>query len=452
MLTRRALLKNSVLTAAAAGFPSIIPGTALGLNGRPAASERITLAALGFGTIAHTTVPAFLQDERVQIIAVADPVSDLPNYGYAGEKRGGRLVGQAVIEQHYAGAKDGGYKGCKAYEDFRELLAREDVDAVNISSPDHWHAYMAIDCARKGKHIYGQKPLALTVGEGRRMVEEVKKAGITWQTGSQQRSDLKFRMAAGYVRNGRLGKITEIRIGLPAGHTNWNKLADRKAPEAAPSGLNWDLWLGPAPQRDYCPAILQLNWRHNYDFSGGMITDWGAHHMDIAQWALDMDQSGPIAIETIRGELPGKDDLYNTATAYHFEAVYASGARMIVDSSFREGIEFIGDGGKKIFVKRDLIEFTPQELRAEPIKPEELQLHLSRKYNHTLDFVDHIYDGKPTAAPIEASHRTISIAHLANLGLRCGKSALKWDPATEQSTDREINAQLTRPMRAPYRI
>ena len=174
--------------------------------------------------------------------------------------------------------------------------------------------------------------------------------------------------------------------------------------------------------------------------------------MDIAQWALDMDNSGPVAIENIKGELPAKDDLYNTATAYHFEAVYASGARMIVDSSFREGIEFIGDNAKKIFVKRDLIEFTPQELRAEQIKPEEIQLHLSKKYNHNLDFVDHLYDGSPSAAPIEASHRTITIAHLANLGLRLGKSSLKWDPATEQSTDAEINAMLTRPMRAPYSI
>ncbi len=452
MLTRRALLKNSVLTAAAAGFPSIIPGTALGLNGRPAASERITMAAFGFGTIAYTTVPAFLQDERVQIVAVADPVSELGNYGYSAEKTGGRLVGKALIEKHYTGAKDGSFKGCTAYEDFRELLAKEDIDAVNVSAPDHWHAYMAIYCAQKGKHIYGQKPLALTVGEGRRMVEEVKKAGITWQTGSQQRSDLKFRMAAGYVRNGRLGKITEVRIGLPAGHTNWSKLAERKAPEAAPKELNWDLWLGPAPQRDYSPALLQLNWRHNYDFSGGMITDWGAHHMDIAQWALDMDTSGPVAIENIKGELPAKGDLYNTATAFHFEAVYANGTRMIVDSSFREGIEFTGDNGKKIFVKRDLIEFTPQELRREQIKPEEIQLHLSKKYNHNLDFVDHVYDGGATAAPIEASHRAISIAHLANLGLRLGKSTLKWDPVTEQSNDAEINAQLTRPMRAPYAI
>jgi hypothetical protein len=183
-----------------------------------------------------------------------------------------------------------------------------------------------------------------------------------------------------------------------------------------------------------------------------MITDWGAHHMDIAQWALDMDTSGPVAIENIKGELPAKGELYNTATAFHFEAVYATGTRMIVDSTFREGIEFIGDNGKKIFVKRDLIEFTPQELRSEQIKPEEIQLHLSKKYNHNLDFVDHLYDGGATAAPIEASHRTITIAHLANLGLRFGKSSIKWDPATEQTTDAEISAQLSRPMRAPYVI
>ncbi len=173
----------------------------------------------------------------MQIIAVADPAKDLSNYGYSGEKRGGREVGKAIIEAHYGKAEGGGkFAGCNVYENYLDLLEKEDIDAVNVSAPDHWHAHMAIYCARKGKHIYGQKPLALTVEQGRRMADEVKKAGVTWQTGSQQRSDQYFRMAAEFVRNGRLGKLQGITVGLPGGRGDWNQMGSQQEPTTGPGG------------------------------------------------------------------------------------------------------------------------------------------------------------------------------------------------------------------------
>jgi predicted dehydrogenase len=442
--------RRKFLTAAAGAvaFPTIIPSSALGLGKRPAPSERVTVAALGFGTIAHETVRGFLQDERVQIVAVADPAKDLSNYGYSGEKRGGREVGKGIIDEHY------GKASCKTYENFIDLLDKEDIDAVNVSAPDHWHAHMAIYCARKGKHIYGQKPLALTVEQGRRMSDEVKEAGVTWQTGSQQRSDQYFRMAAEFVRNGRLGKLQGITVGLPGGRGDWNQMGSQQEPKPVPEGLNYDLWEGPAPQREYCPALLPLNWRHNWDYSGGMITDWGAHHIDIVQWALGMDGSGPVKFENIKGEMPDQKALYNTPEKYHFEAVYADGLRMTVKDigpdTNKAGITFHGEGGKSIFVKRGTLRIEPRELARERIKDDETKLYESK--DHYRNFIDSVYSGKPTAAPIEAAHRTITVAHLANLALRSGKGGMKWDPKTEKSDDEEINQMLSRPMREKYSI
>ncbi len=446
--SRRQFL-STLLAAGAA--PVFVPGEALGLGKRPAASERITLACFGGGTIAYGTINNFLQDDRVQVIAIADPADDLPFYGYRGELRGGRGPWKKSIEAHYAKATPGGsYKGCTAVEDFRELLARADIDAVNNSSPDHWHGVMTVLSARAGKHIYGQKPLSLTVGEGRAMCEAVKKAGVTWQTGSQQRSDIYFRMAAEFIRNQRLGKLEVVRVGLPGGHTNWNQHADKQTPTPVPAGLNYDLWQGPAPMREYRPALLPLNWRHNYDYSGGMVTDIGAHHIDIAQWALGMDESGPVKFENLTATLPPATDLYNTATAFHFACVYANGVRMEVSDQFEGGLTFLGEGGKSIAITRGKLVTNPPELRAQKLKDGEIKLYESKQ--HERNFIDCIYSGQPTVAPIEAAHRTISIAHLANLGLRNGISSFAWNPETEKSDHDAINAGLSRPLRAPWSL
>ncbi len=447
--SRRRFLKTSAIA-----FPAIIPATAIGRGGRPAPSARVTMGVLGYGTMAQYTTPNFLNDERVQVTAVADPAADLPNYGYSGEMTGGREVGRMHVEKHYAEQKTqgGGFKGCTAYEDFRELLEKEDVDTLNISTPDHWHAAMCLAGAAKGTHMYGQKPLALTLKQGRLMADAVSKAEVTWQTGSQQRSDVYFRTACEFVRNGRIGKLQGIKVILPGGHKDWSKLGDQKDSVPVPKGLNFDMWQGPAPVRDYRPALLPLQWRHNYDYSGGMVTDFGAHHFDIVHWALDMDASGPVKFENVSATLPAPGDLYNTATSFRFECLYKDGVRMTVsdDRSSTGSILFEGEGGKSILVTRDELKMTPVELRREKIKDDETKLYESR--SHERNFIDCVYSGKPTVAPIEAAHRTISVAHLANIAIRNGIKSFDWDPTKEQSTDAAINAGLDRPMRSPYQV
>ena len=364
MKPKHPLSRRNFIAASAAGIfvPTIIPSSALGLGKRPAPSNRINVACIGFGTIAHSTVTGFLRDNRAQIVAMADPNRKSGSYGYAGEKEGGRLVGMQIVNEFYAKTEGRThYRGCRAYEDFRDLLDNEDVDAVNISTPDHWHAVMAVYCANRKKHVYGQKPLAVTVDEGRKMVQAVNRNKITWQTGSQQRSESYFREAVEFVRNERIGKLKTIQIGLPGGHSDWNQMSDRQAAEPVPDGLNYDLWEGPAPHRDYRPALLPLNWRHNFDYSGGMITDWGAHHVDIAQWAMSMDESGPIRIDNIKAELPKSSAIYNTTPRFHFECTYANGVKMVVTdtSENTQGILFEGEGDKSIFVKRGEIKMNP---------------------------------------------------------------------------------------------
>jgi predicted dehydrogenase len=331
------------------------------------------------------------------------------------------------------------------------MLGREDLDAVYIATPDHWHCPIALTAARLGKHIYGQKPLSLTIEEGRRMTRAVADAGVTWQTGAQQRSSIHFRTACELVRNGRLGRLKGIKVGIGAGHKDWSHLASRKAPEPVPRELNWDLWLGPAPQQPYVPALMPVNWRHRFDLSGGYLTDWGAHHLDILQWALDMDTSGPVAIENVVATLPPVTDLYNTATAFSFDVVYANGVRANVSNRHRNGLLFEGENEKTIFVTRGILESKPDEIRREKIGPGEIHLYESQL--HERNFIDHVYDAKPTISPVETGHRSITIAHLANIAIRLGRKSLRWDPAAEKIIgDPEASKLLSRPMRKEYAV
>lgn len=450
---RRDFLKSSALVMASLALPPLTSRAAAPARParRPGPGARLNLGLVGFGTIAQVTTPNFLGDERVQIVAVADPVAELPNYGYKGELSGGRLVGQRIVEEHYAQHAKGGYKGCKVYEDFREMFAREDLDAIVINTPDHWHCAVAVLAARRGLNVYGQKPLAVTVDEGRRIADEVKASGIVWQTGSQQRSSMYFRMACELVRNGRIGRLTGITVGLPGGHQDWSTLAARTQPEKVPAGVNYDLWLGPAPERPYVPALFQLNWRHNYAFSGGMVTDWGAHHLDIVQWALGMDGAGPTRVEIRQVTLPAETELYNTATDFEFDVIYPGGVRVNVANRHPNGIRFEGEGGRSIFVNRDIIETTPKELRREKIKDGEIKLYESRL--HERNFVDCIYSGRETITPIEVGHRSITVPHLANIAIRLGRSSLDWDPAAERFVgDTKADAMLQRAMRSSYAV
>ena len=264
------------------------------------------------------------------------------------------------------------------------------------------------------------------------------------------------------------GKLKRVRVGLPGGHTNWNQMGDQQAPAPLPPDFDWQLWLGPAPEIEYRPALLPLNWRHNYNFSGGMITDFGAHHIDIAHWGMDTERTGPVTMKNINGQVPAATEFYNTATQFHFECVYSNGVEMVVTDSSEKtmpevegnpaagknfdhtGIFFEGENGKWIWVNRDRIAANPAEVFRDAIQPGEVHLYESK--DHTANFIDCIYNGKPTAAPIEVSHRTISVSHLANIALRLGKDKLEWDPQAEKSADEKVNSMLKREWRKPWAV
>jgi predicted dehydrogenase len=446
--SRRRFIQLGSTAGLALGFPTIIPASALGKDGRPAPSERTTLALIGCGGRGTDVVKNFLQDERVQVIAVCDVERESDRYNKGIIKKAGTLgrePARRLVDSSYE------TKGCAVHEDFREVLARADVDAVQIATPDHWHALQAVAAARAAKHIYCEKPLSLTVGQGRFMSDVVKKAGVVWQTGSQQRSDIHFRMACEYVRNGRIGKLKQIRVGLASDNRDNNGHAAQTEPAPVPEGLNYDFWLGPAPEAAFCPARLHSNWRWFYDYSGGNITDFGAHHLDIVQWALGMDESGPSEFFDLKAEWPVAGSLYETTPRFAFAYRYADGTtvRVADKMDFGSGISFEGEDGS-IICSRGMLKIQPEALR-KPLAESDVRLYKSK--DHFRNFIDAIRDGVKTAAPIEYAHRSISIAHLANIALRLKRDRLKWNPASEQiMDDAEASAMLTRPMRGPWQL
>ena len=340
------------------------------------------------------------------------------------------------------------YKGCTAYEDFREVIARKDIDAVLIALPDHWHSIPVIEAARAGKDIYGEKPLSLTIAEGRAMCDAVKASNRVFQCGSQQRSDPRFRKACEIVRNGGIGKLKTVTCGLPGGTPDLGKTGDRQDPEPVPEGFNYDMWLGPAPEAPYAPARCLVNFRWILDYSGGQITDWGGHHPDIAQWGMGTVLTGPVAIRNGQAQW-AKEKLWNTATDYYFEAIYENEVKLIVSSRARGGVTFEGSDGR-VWVNRGGIETSPMSLLDYEPGPNDVRLY--RSDNHYRNFIDCVISRQEPIAPIEQAHRSISIAHLGNISLRLGRD-LRWDPKQERVLgDDAANQMLSRPMRKPWAI
>lgn len=412
-----------------------------------APSERVTLGVIGTGNQGIGDLKQFLRDERVQVVAVCDVNKVSPGYWDGGI--GGREPARQFVEWNYGQErKSGTWRGCAAYEDFRQLLQRKDIDAVLIALPDHWHSIPVIEAAKAGKDIYGEKPLALTIGEGRAMANAVKKYERVFQCGSQQRSDVRFRKACEIVRNGRIGKLHTVLVGLPGGTPDFGRTGGRQEPEPVPEGFNYDMWLGPAPEAPYAPGRCHVNFRWILDYSGGQITDWGGHHPDIAHWGMGMELSGPVAIE--KGQASwAKEKLWNTATDFHFEAVYANGVRMVVSSRVRGGVTFQGSDGW-VWVNRGGIEAAPLSLL--DYEPAENEVKLYRSANHMRNFIDCVKTRKETAAPIEQAHRSITVAHLGNISLRLGRD-LKWDPQAERVIgDETAQAMLSRTMRKPWSL
>jgi predicted dehydrogenase len=429
-------------------FPTVIPGSALGLAGRPAPSNRINLAILGTGNQGFNDIRSFLRDERVQIVAVCD--ANRESGGYWEGKVGGREPARRLVDEHYAvkGSAETS-RSCEAIADFRDVLRRRDIDAVEICTPDHWHAVMVVEACKAKKDIYCQKPLSLTVSEGRTMSYAVNRSGVVFQTGSQQRSDERFRRAAELVRNGYIGDLRTVRVGMPSGRTDYAKTGAHKKPEPVPPGFDYDMWLGPAPEAPYAQARCHVNFRWIYDYSGGQVTDWGGHHPDCAQWGMGTELTGPVEIKNARAVFP-PDELWNTATEFSFDAVYENGVVMTISNKEKMGVTFEGSKGT-IYVNRGHLDANPKSLLDVKIKPD--GVHLYKSDDHFRNFIDCVISRRPTAAPVETAHRSITICHLGNIAMRLKREKLAWDPRTEQIIgDDEAARMLNRPYRAPWSL
>jgi predicted dehydrogenase len=443
--SRRDFLLETI-PAAAFAFPTLIPGRALGLSGAVAPSNRINVAMIGTGNQGFNDLDSFLSDERVQLVAVCDVNRE--SAGYWEGKVGGREPAKRLVEEHYAKNQRGGtFRGCAASGDFREILGRGDVDAVEICTPDHWHAIMVALACKAKKDIYCQKPLSLTIAEGRAMSSAVSRSHVVFQTGSQQRSDRRFRHACELVRNGRIGDLRKVRVGMPSGRTDYARTGDHKKPEPVPPGFDFNFWLGPAPEAPYAPARCHVNFRWIYDYSGGQVTDWGGHHPDCAQWGMGTEMTGPVEIRNAKGVFP-PDPLWNTATEYSFEAVYDTGIPMIISNKEKMGVTFEGSKGR-IYIDRGELSAEPAAILDSKIGPD--GVHLYKSDDHFRNFIDCVISREPTAAPVEVAHRSITICHLGNIAMRLNRPKLRWDPRTEQIVgDTEAAKMLSREYRSPW--
>jgi predicted dehydrogenase len=397
----------------------------------------------------------FLQHSDVQVVAVCDVNKESDDYDTLYQFEGttaGREPARRRVESYYAKQKPAGaYKGCAVYSDFREVLSRDDIDAVLVALPDHWHAVVAVMAARVGKDIFAEKPLAYTIAEGRAICDAVKRYGVVWQTGSQQRSDWRFRRACELVRNGRIGKVHTVKVGLPYRSSISSINGKLTKPQTVPEGFDYDMWLGPAPREPYCPGRCHWNWRWISDYSGGQITDWAGHHIDIAHWGMGTDYSAPVEIEGV-GDIP-KDinGLYDTAESYRFVCKYAEGFTMIVadDNQFPRGVRFEGSDGW-IFISRGKFEAGPKTVLGSVIGPSEI--HLCESNNHFRNFIDCVKSRSQTIAPVEAGHHSIMVGHLGVIAIKMGRK-LSWEPKKERFIDdTEADRLLSRPMRSPWHL
>jgi len=428
-LTRRHLLVRGA--AAVLAGPAIVRASARGADGKRPPSERLTLGSIGLGSMGLRHVKGFVQETDCRLAAVCDVDASR------------RYAAAKVVNTAY------GTSDCMAVADFREIIRRPDLDALIIAVPDHWHAALAIRAIRAGKHVYGEKPLAYTIDEGKAIVRAVRRYGSVWQTGSWQRSTRHFRQACELVRNGRIGKVARVEIGIGTGPT-----IEPQPVMPVPDGFDYDLWLGPAPWAPYTEKRCHWNFRWILDYSGGQVTDWGAHHIDIAQWGMGTDRTGPVAVEGT-GVFPG-DGLYDAATHYRFTCTYADGRVLEVASNdrLRQGVRFIGEDGW-VHVTRAGLTTQPADLVRDEIRAGEIHLARPRgdhRQGHRRDWLDCIRHGGEPITPVEVGHRSITIAHLGNIAMRLGRR-VRWDPETQEILDDPGAAGLMgRNMRSPWTV
>ena len=417
-VNRRDFLKGSALVAGAAiVWPTIVPSSVFGGD---APSNRIAIGCIGTGGQGSSNMKGFNAKSGCQVLAVCD-----------------------VDAAHRESArKTVGLDPKSCCNDFRELLARDDIDAVSIATPDHWHVPTSIAAVRTGKDVYCEKPLTLTIAEGRTLVNEVKRYGRVFQTGSQQRSGSEFRKACELVINGRIGKLHTMRVGISG---NNRTCEPTWTPEPVPEGFDYDMWLGPAPWEPYHTQRCHYQFRFMLEYSGGQMTNWGAHHLDIAQWGNQSDDTGPVEIRG-KGEFP-KTGLFTTALNAEVEYTYANGVKIFLSKG--GGTRFEGTEGW-IYVNRGKLQAEPESLLTSVIGPDEI--HLYQSNDHKQNFLDCIRSRKDPICNAEIGHRSGTVCHLGNIAMLLDRP-LKWDPQAEQFIgDDEANRMTWRPRRAPWSL
>jgi myo-inositol 2-dehydrogenase/D-chiro-inositol 1-dehydrogenase len=436
-ISRRGFLKVTAAAATGAvfGIPYVITSS---VRGADAPSNKITVGCIGVGRMGVIDMREILGFGQTKIVALCDV-----------DAKRLRDAQQTVEQQYGSQSENGTYKGCAIYKDFRDLIARRDIDVVSIASIDHWHALHAIAAVKAGKDVFLQKPLTLTIEEGRLLSDTVRRYGCVFQVGIQQRSDSRFRFACELVRNGRIGKLQTIKTGIPEDSgTSIQPLMP------VPENLDYDMWLGPAPlvpyteervhpQNDYSrPGWLRIS-----DYCCGMITAWGVHHNDIAQWGMGAEYTGPVEIEG-RAEYP-KDGLWDVHGRFHIEYTYANGVKVICagNTENKQGIVFEGNEGW-IYVDRGYIDAHPKSLLTSVIDPSEI--HLYKSNNHKENFFDCVRSRAETAAPVEIGHRSTTVCILGFIAMLLGRK-LKWNPEQERFiNDDEASRMLARPKRSPW--
>lgn len=424
---RRKFIKSTVSSAIGiVAMPHIIPASALGRGGAVAPSDRIVMGAMGVGSQGTGNMRNFLGKSETHFVAICD-VDKIHR------DRAKGLIDEVNNNQE-----------CRTYLDFREFLENETLDAVCIALPDHWHMIISVAVAEKGIDIYGEKPLARTIKEGRMIVNACEENDIIWQTGSWQRSIGNFHKACELVRNGFVGNINRVEVGLPDGAA----LIGTPPVMPVPENLDWEFWLGPAPKVPY-RGVSHWDWRWILDYSGGQLTDWAGHHVDIAHWGLDFDNTGPVEVEGT-GVYP-REGIFDVPVEYDIHCKYENGVEMRVANRsrlpFGMGTAWYGDDGWIHVARGNRLEASDPLILENEI-PEEGKLYYSR--DHHQNFLDCVRSREATITPVQTAHRSISVGLLCEIAMLTGKK-LNWDPENEVFTNSDMaNRLLSRPFRAPW--
>jgi predicted dehydrogenase len=427
-ITRRRFLARA---AAAAAAPYVVPASALGADGRAAPSERIGVGFLGMGGRGNDHLRSLIQNGGVQVLAVCDPFENK------------REAAKKFAETAYADrAAKGEYKGCLATSDFRRVLARPDVDAIVIAAPEFWHGLMGAGAVAAGKDVYGEKALTLTIAEGRALVSAVRRHARIYQVGTQQRSDRNFRFACELARNGYLGKLQKVEVAVPGG-----RALPGAEPKPVPPGLDYEMWLGPAPWTPYNDLKCSYNWYFIYDYCIGWIQSWGVHHIDIALWGAPALAAGQVQVEGT-AVFP-TDGLANTSVTWNVSVVTPDGLHLHFtdDEAQRHGCRFFGDKGM-VHVDRGRLEAEPESLLKVALRPEDK--HLYESNNHHGNFLECIRTRRDPVSPVEAGHAATTLTIVCDIATRLGRK-VTWDWQAERFVnDPAANRMLSRPMRSPW--